>query len=236
MNNQFFGDERDFFKYALLRILAACGLPIGVCWLLTGGCRKGGGELAYLRDGKLRDMDAGLFDFLRDHVCVKGIRNVQILEKARMIPDAIFFSNVFPLGTDKRMRFFEELFSQFSERQLVFFDPDTGICPSNPGNSADEYVRWDELRLVGERLPDSSIMVFQYFRMPWDNKQTKKRRAEISAELRRIGGERSAVFALWRRPIAYYFVIRPEHERRLLKGVCRACRILGFEKCDTIGG
>ena len=34
MNNKHFGDDKDFYKYALLRILSR-RFKIGVCWMLT---------------------------------------------------------------------------------------------------------------------------------------------------------------------------------------------------------
>ena len=232
MNNQFFGDERDFFKYALLRVLAACGLPVGVCWLLTEGARKGGGELAYLRGSALRATDAALFDFLRDCVCVKGHRDVRILEKSGIIPNAKFFSCVFPRG-DGREEFFNAMIASFSDRGLVFFDPDTGILlpGQKPGknNTKDEYVCWNELRHVGERMGETSLMVFQYFYLPWDSEGTRKLNAAKFAELRNVGGNGASVFALWKRPVAYYFVVRPKHKRFLQKGIQRACVNLGFE-------
>ena len=52
MNNQFFGDERDFYQYALLHILA-------------------GGKLDYLQSDNDREkcIDTELFDFSRRWVC-----------------------------------------------------------------------------------------------------------------------------------------------------------------------
>ena len=35
MKEQYVGDENDYRKYALLRALAATGLKLGVCWMLT---------------------------------------------------------------------------------------------------------------------------------------------------------------------------------------------------------
>ena len=237
MNNQFFGDERDFFKYALLRILAACGLPVGVCWLLTEGCRNGGGKLAYLRSGKLRHLDPELFQFLSDCVCVKGERDIRVLEESGIIPDANFFSRVFPCENG-RSEYFDAMVACFSDRDLVFFDPDIGMLlpnqkPSRRG-AEDEYVSCDELHFVGKRL-ESSLVLFQF--MPRGREQAMARHKQIMEILRGIGGENAEVASLWRWPVAYYFVIRPRNKREMLKGIERARIVLGLDSGnDFIGG
>ena len=35
MKNQYFGDERDFFKFAILRSFGSAGLKVIVDWMLT---------------------------------------------------------------------------------------------------------------------------------------------------------------------------------------------------------
>ena len=239
MNNQFFGDERDFFKYALLRILAACGLPVGVCWLLTEGCRKGGSKINYLCGGELRHMDSVLFDFLRDCVCVKGRRDVSILEQSGIIPGAKFFNAIFPCDTIGQDGFFKDMIESFSGCGLIFFDPDIGVLVPGKGpsknNYADEYIRWKYLQAVEKKL-ESSLMFFQFFYPQAKREDVEKRQKEIFRLLREMGGENDAVFALWKRPVAYYFLARSKHKALLLERAQNACDCLGFEMFDASAG
>lgn len=232
MNNQFFGDKRDFYKYALLRILADGGkMPVSVCWLLTSCGRKGGGELAYLRNGKNKDKDEELFNFLYKCVCVRNCRDINEVEKHKIIPRAKFFACEFPADNAKRQKYWDKFVKECGGGELLFFDPDTGIMPDNPGNSADEYIRMDEIKKIWERCEKSSLMIFQYYRMHFDTEQTKARHGKIKRQLGEIGGQ-ARVICRYNHPVAYYFLIRKNHEKSLINKIDRAAEKLGFYKHD----
>ena len=67
MKVQYFGDENDYRKYALLRLLATLGrFKIGVCWMLTPADeRSDGGKRSFIqRPAKWRALDPDLFDLM----------------------------------------------------------------------------------------------------------------------------------------------------------------------------
>lgn len=210
MNNLFFGDERDFFKYALLRIFAATGIKVGVCWMLTAGHRKNGKMIGYLQTGKYKDKDPILFDFLRYYVCDRTLRDVKLLEQSwkgkAIIRRARFFCD--PFLNEKRGEYFKRMLAEFADRDLVFFDPDTGIAPKSGGREPDEYLRWSELESCADEQKERSLMIFQYFNPREAQTRREKRHSEIVARLKKIGGDKADVFSLWHSQIAYYFIAR----------------------------
>ena len=67
MKNQYFGDEFDYIKYALLRRLSLCGeTATAVCWMMTPDDDGQDGRLTnYIEEHtKWRKLDPTLFDRL----------------------------------------------------------------------------------------------------------------------------------------------------------------------------
>lgn len=231
MNNQFFGDERDFYKYALLRALACDDLRIGVCWLFNDSPRDGGNKITYLcnEKHKLASMDSELFGFLRHYVHCQPNRNICLMEKPfngkDVIKGAKYYRSVFP----KRERdgYFDEMARQFAGCNLVFFDPDTGLRPSSQGKS-DEYIEFCEIKKCWQTNRRASFMIFQYYHRSFCAKslQTQKLRAERWDGLKQAAPN-AEIYAIWKGPIAYYFLVRKQH-RALLKKIIKAANKCGF--------
>ncbi|MGH9579436.1 MAG: hypothetical protein ACRD2R_00455, partial [Terriglobales bacterium] len=93
MKDQYFGDINDYRKYGILRCLAHAGLPLGVHWMLTpGDAGIDGRKLAYLKSpARWRHHDPPLFDLLAAAVR-SATRSVDVLEAARLLPEAYFFT------------------------------------------------------------------------------------------------------------------------------------------------
>ena len=228
MNNQFFGDERDFYKYALLRILAGGGdLSIGVCWMLTKCGKTGGGKLAYLREGRAeQEKDPELHKFLHHWICKEKIRDVQKVDK-KIIPGAEFFDDSFPPFEPERTAYWKKFIDAHGARCLLFFDPDTGIKPDNPKNAADEYIRMGEIERIARECEDSSLIIFQYFNPKAGKEQNATRREKIIDELKCIAGY-GKVVCLSEGDVSYYFLIRKAHEELIIPRIATAEKELGF--------
>ncbi len=236
MNNQFFGDERDFYKYALLRILSKKGkCSIAVCWLLTTGIRKGGSELAYLCNSDYRQKDEELFDFLHEHICDKEIRDVSVMNN-KIICRAKFFADEFPLSGYKRDEYWKKFIKEHGTNELLFFDADTGIMPpsrekrKNSKNEENEYIRKEEIEDIWVNCKQSSLMIFQYFSPMNPSKKQQERHEDIMTKLRNID-EQANIFCLHRCTVAYYFMIRKNHNK-IYDGINFAKKELGFIKHD----
>ncbi len=236
MNNQFFGDERDFYKYALLRILSNDGkCSIAVCWLLTTGSRKGGNELAYLHNDDYRQKDEKLFDFLHECVYDKKNRNVKVMNN-KIICGAEFFADEFPLSGYKRNEYWKKLIKEHGTNELLFFDADTGIMPpsyekrKNSKNEENEYIRKEEIECLWVNCKKSSLMIFQYFSPRSPSEKRQERHEDIVTKLKNIDG-RVNIFCLHRCNVAYYFMIRKKHNK-ICDRINFAKKELGFIKHD----
>ncbi len=231
MNNQFFGDVRDFYKYALLRILSNSGkCSIAVCWLLTTDSKKGGNELAYLHNDNYRQKDEKLFDFL--HECVyKKNRNVKVMNN-KIICGAEFFADDFPLSGYKRNEYWEKFIKEHGTNDLLFFDVDTGIMPkggASKNNEENEYIRECEIKYLWTKCDKSSLMIFQFFYLSFNSTQTQDRHKKLMLKLRKVD-EQAKIFCLYKSPVAYYFMIRKGHNEICDRINSANIDNLGFEK------
>ena len=136
MKDQFFGNRHDYIKYALLRRLTyGSGVRTTVCWMLTPPVeRYGGGQTQYLREPgarSYRPIDEELFEFLRGTVYVRGERSVRVIEESGLLHDTNFFRDELTDSAAHRTAYFREFLRMAGGRELVFFDPDNGLEPTN---------------------------------------------------------------------------------------------------------
>ena len=220
MNNQFFGDERDFYKYALLRVLSDGGKnSIGVCWLLTECGTSGGDKLGYLRSDSYKMKDPELFCFLRNCICEQKIRDVSVMDD-KIIPGAKYFSQSFPAWGD-RVCYFEQAAQELGGSVFLFIDPDTGIHPKSLkgakfpnghlGEKENQYIRSEEIERMWKGCEESSLVIFQFFHPANGKVKNEKRLREIMQKLE-CKYKPAFAFCCYQFPVAYYFMLRAEHK------------------------
>lgn len=200
MKVQYFGDEHDFRKYVLLRLLAK-RFSIGVCWMLTpDDDRNDGGKRAYLREeqaDRWRHFDEKLYDLLASRVSETALANRELtkpskedlrsIEKEGLIEgeercekdykSTIYFEDGVPQSRETRAIFRADCRRNLATANLIFYDPDNGIeiksCPKGRRNSI-KYVYWDEL--AEDYKAGKSIITYQHFpRRPHDEFINEKR-------------------------------------------------------------
>ncbi len=170
MKHQYFGDINDYRKYGLLRLLALTGqIETGVCWMLTDNDGSNEGDVRdYLtdRDG-YRRYDPPLFDFLGGCVVREGDpvinRSVHKLETEQILPRPTYFSRRLTDNLDDRNQYFTEMLRDFRDRDLIFFDPDTGLeiqqpARGNAGSSKHLYFA----ELVDTFRQEHSLLIYQH--------------------------------------------------------------------------
>jgi hypothetical protein len=167
VKNQYVGDINDFRKYGLLRTLSSEGaIRTGVCWMLTpDDARNDGKFISYLGTPQTwRAYDPVLFDRLSACVSEPEGRNLGCIEKAGILPNALFHSDVLRDGVSERRRYFAEVHARFADQDLVFFDPDNGLeiksSPIGRKNSR-KFLYWSEL--VDTYAAGHSVLVYQHF-------------------------------------------------------------------------
>lgn len=165
MKDQYFGDIDDYRKYGLLRALArSCGLPVGVCWLLTKNEGEGGGEFRqYLRKPtRWRKYDPELYDKLQCLLRPQTRRTVRNAREWDLIPGAIYFDAV--LADGRRDGYFEAAWTALRACELMFLDPDIGIeVPSTARErtGSAKYIYWSELKTAYRN--GHSLLIYQHF-------------------------------------------------------------------------
>jgi hypothetical protein len=166
MKNQYVGDSSDYRKYGLLRCIAASGLKVGVCWMLTpDGTNQDGRRISYLsHPRKWRPYDPELFDVLADAVGNKK-RSVAHLESANVIPGATYSTRILGDPAPQRVQYVANALRELASVDVVFFDPDNGIeVPSVPAGKrgSSRYLYWSEVEAVWNA--GKSLLIFQHFR------------------------------------------------------------------------
>jgi len=165
MKNQYFADQTDYIKYGLLRAFAAEGLKTAVCWMLTPDDDRSDGNLtSYLENPKeWRDFDPEIFDHLATAVR-SGDRTVEVVERERFVPGAVFETRLLTDSTEEREAFFRELRQLVSGRDVVFFDPDNGLEVASTAygrRGSSKYLYWREVQ--DEAVKDRGLLIYQHF-------------------------------------------------------------------------
>ena len=166
MKNQYFGDINDYKKYGLLRLLNGCKqMRTAVCWMLTpNDPRPDGHRIDYLRQPeKWSSFDPVVYQFLREQVIERQIRNVNTVESSNIIPTCRFYSEVVQDSRSSREEYSQRFLEFAHGAGLVFFDPDNGMeVKSVPFSRkySSKYLYWTEVE--DSFSADHSILVYQH--------------------------------------------------------------------------
>lgn len=167
MQNRYVGDIGDFAKYGLLRALST-QKRLGVAWYLYYDPDEDNGDgkhTEYLHEpDQWKHLDPSLFMDLKRLVC-GGYRSVAAVEKSGLLPKGTAFAHELldtriqanawtPAGratlTAWRTEWFERVTDHLADCELVFADPDNGLC-------LDERFR-PTRREDWKRLPISEVL------------------------------------------------------------------------------
>lgn len=229
MRDQWFGDEGDFVKYALLRKI--CGitandgretLSLGVVWYLQKTKRTD-----YLNpDRRYEEQDQDLFWTLRDWIRDEGRQGVSLIQTSFLFPDdTVWFRDEVPSPnkTDEREQWLRRAQAKVTERRVVFLDPDKGLQPEDPSG---EHVLFDELEAFCGLEGQPTVVVYQHSRrQKWEN-QVKEQAREIRDRLGLNESSGRAPFGV-RHPELnqrFFYVIPSERDRELVQRRIRELR------------
>jgi uncharacterized protein len=221
MKNQYFGDEKDYLTYGLLRTLArVSGLSIGVAWMLTPDVPDGNGELrAYLdRPSQWQAHDSALFEQLSQ--VVHHGRSVALASRFNLIPEACYFDEQVPLRTIERSAYFQRLFTALQACPLLFLDPDNGLETRSARRGqqrSPQHVYWDEIEEAFVRR-GHSLLVFQHF-------PRRSREEYLEEQAQQYMRHLDAPLVTWFQTtqVAFFLIARPEH-RLALQAAAEAVR------------
>jgi hypothetical protein len=193
LKNQYFGDVNDFRKYGLLRALAVFeGLRLGVCWMLTErDSRTDGNLMGYLANPiQYRHRDPALFDWLKQVVEVETDRRIARIESSTLLGPAVFQSTILTDRHSDRSKYFMDCRTLFSDRDLIFFDPDNGMeirsRPRGRRHSC-KHLYWDEVCETFFAGP--SVLIYQHF--------VREKRSDYTARIVRDLSSRTGAAAVF---------------------------------------
>ena len=168
MRDKYVGDIGDFAKYGLLRAVGQ-GRRLGVAWYLCANPERpdtgDGRHTGYLRDpGQWRRLDCDLFDTLKGLVD-ENRRSVSAIRKSGILGDAAFAEKPVDAAFARepidarvpvrerenwRRQWFDGVLDRLYACDLVFVDPDNGLC-------TDERLN-PRRKESAKRIPVSEVM------------------------------------------------------------------------------
>ena len=134
MNRRFFADQRDYFKYSILRHLLAHDIRCTVCWMLTPDENRPANRLEdYVDDpANWQNLDPAVFNFLNAQLRPGPPNMDATAQQQSPIADCQFHWDPFPLDQNQRLAYFDACINTANGSQLVFVDPDTGPGSTEP--------------------------------------------------------------------------------------------------------
>ncbi len=194
-----------------MRCFTEAGFRVGVCWMLTSPDQSNDGrKLAYLEDSrKWRHRDPLLFDFLQRSVNANE-RGVRFLERANLLPGAVFFSELLSDDATHRVAYFDRALAALSSTDLLFFDPDTGLeVPSSPYGRKEScrYLYWREVEKVAGT--GASIAIFQH----WKRENRQEMLSRLTAQFRSMVGG-AAILSIDSPFVVFLTACQPAHRER----------------------
>lgn len=136
MQDRYVGDVGDFAKYSLINALSD-GFSLGVAWYLfpDESHNLDGKHVSYLNDPESwRTKDTSVFDGLNKLVSEKKRNTSSVILKKIIEPDfvhnnALNFSSLnYSERVEWRKSWFESALESLSKADIVFADPDNGLC------------------------------------------------------------------------------------------------------------
>ena len=208
MKEQYFADERDYFKYSILRHLIDQEISCTVCWMMTPDDDGGDGQVrGYLNnEGVWHDNDPLVFHYLKEQVD-GGAPDIRSVERSSPIARCRFDWAPFPPDHASRAGYFYGCLAKAAGTNLVFLDPDIGPEPAqiNP-NDLDKYVRWHEIDRIYKA--GHSVIVFNF--LPSQDAELRNRLVqERSQKLQNMLGNAEITVLRSNLP-AFYFAV---HDR-----------------------
>jgi hypothetical protein len=165
VKNQYFGDNRDLFKYDLVLQIIQAGLVnhfTFIPMLTEPDGTKQGGKIDRSQ-AKVGTENKELMIFL-DGCVREGKRDIEQLKNffARYaIKMTTYYGKDRYFSHGQRQEYFEQIGDELLSKSLIFIDPDTGL---EIQSSSKEHILYSEVKTLYDRMDKHSIlMIFQYF-------------------------------------------------------------------------
>jgi len=210
MKDQYFGDINDYRNFGLLRaILRASQLRLLIAWMLTPNDGSTDGKhIAYLnKPEKWSHHDPVLFHTLKELMDSGQHRQVALIERTSIFPNAEYFSTHVPDTTSERESWFQSLRQRAVGSDLVFLDPDNGMkVQSKPYGTrgSSKYLYWHEVKVLWDA--GKSLLIYQHF-----NREKRADFIQRMLETLKQATPGSSVEAFSTQFVVFLMALQPEH-------------------------
>jgi len=190
VNRKHFGDQRDLFKFDLVRhIMKSMPGLTGFTFipLLTenngkqdreSGTKKDMGKA--VKTGKAGSQNSNLLQHVsRVQEVNSDLEYVQSLH-SYFKNENIIMDTLHPhtFTHQEREQYFQNVFANFPKKSLVFLDPDIGIEESKPDQ---RHLLFTEVKMIYDHLDTGSVLlIYQHFPRKVHEDYTKKRCSQLS--------------------------------------------------------
>jgi len=226
MKNQYFGDINDYKKYSLLRFLSRYGqIETVICWVLThDDDGSDGNRVKYLQQpDKWRGYDPALYDYLREYVFRRGIRDVKIIETPDILTNCRFYSEIIEDNIELREVYFNRFLEFAKGADLIFFDPDNGLevksVPLGRTNSS-KYLYWSEVKISYKA--GHSILIYQHF----PRMQRESYIHNLVQQFKAIT-DVGRIFYYKTRHVVFFLLPQPKHEELFIESNANILNVWG---------
>jgi len=185
MKNQYFGDNKDLFKYDLVYRIMRAGLVSHFSFIpmLTTPDDTGYGGKTDRRLARVGTHNAELMSFLDD--CVRDDRR-SIKQLESFFDWCDINMTIYPNSGNyfshrHRREYFAMMNDELMTNSLIFVDPDIGLEVSR---SNEKHLLFDEIRHLYKRMNENSIlMLFQHFPRQDHHEYLHKRAEELAGKV-----------------------------------------------------
>ncbi|SEK22642.1 hypothetical protein SAMN02910353_00213 [Ruminococcus sp. YRD2003] len=163
MQDRYAGDIGDYGKLGLLRKLSEKYI-IGINWYNPG-------ELDFERDknGKFKQEDGRYRDFttFKDYApdiataleSLKDKHSIKMLEKKKLIRNAVYYNRIIPRGNDKRSIWHTTAMKKLEKCDVVFLDPDNGLLCNSVKMGSVKSVKYSYYCEVKDYLKNGKTVI-----------------------------------------------------------------------------
>lgn len=212
MKNQYFGDINDYRKHGLIRsIIQSANVRALIAWMLTPDDGSLDGKfISYLENpNKWSHHDPILFWKLKELLDAHPERQVSLIHRTKLLPDASFFDFTIPDPAVERGTWFSSLTESARDHDFVFLDPDNGLeVKSKPygRKNSSKYLYWREVEALWAHR--KSVLIYQHY--------IRESRAEYTRrklESLRVATPGSLVEAFSTPHVVFLMALQPPHQR-----------------------
>lgn len=217
MKNQYFGDQRDYFKWSLMDAMLE-GVSGIVHFTNIPMLTPDGGDEGRLTEYSAIEGHERLYEFLQrcleqNRRTIECLRDYWPADRYYAYRETDYFCHA------TRVEYFDDIPSEKLRNALVFLDADIGFeVDSMTKGEGDKYIRYSEVRSLLQRMPPPSILaVYQHI----GRVKRSKYYAERCGKLKERVEKRPIIVT--NNQICFLFFSNSPDTMQEIEGVAREC-------------